>query len=86
MGLCRLHFAEGGLNVLLHGRRKWPSEFQYTTEAAKGHLPLTNCLRGTQLFKAILEHPAFERPAEGEASNGSSAPAWLNETETKFSL
>ena len=73
--------------MLLSPCRKWPTEFTYSTDAPKGHLPLTNCLRGTQLFKAILEHPAFERPSgEGaEASNGDS-PAWLNETETKFSL
>jgi len=40
--------------------RVWPKEFTYTVpEAAKGHLPLTNALRGTQLFQAILQHPAF---------------------------
>ena len=26
-------------------------EFMYTTEAPKGHLPLTNALRGTQLIQ-----------------------------------
>lgn len=41
--------------------RKWPAEFDYSLEAPKGHLPLTNALRGTQLFQAILEHPAFEK-------------------------
>ncbi len=40
--------------------RKWPLEFQYALDAKKGHLPLTNCLRGTQLFQAVLEHPAFQ--------------------------
>lgn len=65
-------------------RRKWPAEFDYSLNAPKGHLPLTNCLRGTQLFKAILEHPAFERPAEDDSS--SPQPDWLNQTETKFSL
>ncbi len=49
--------------------RKWPAEFMYTKDAAKGHLPLTNCLRGTQLFAAILEHPAFVK--------AESSPAWL---------
>jgi hypothetical protein len=39
--------------------RKWPAEFIYSTDAVKGHLPLTNALRGTQLFQALLEHPAF---------------------------
>ncbi len=43
--------------------RKWPAEFNYTAEAPKGHLPLTNALRGTQLFQAVLEHPAFEKKA-----------------------
>eukprot|EP01025_Chloroclados_australasicus_P028761 TRINITY_DN2849_c0_g1_i1.p1 TRINITY_DN2849_c0_g1~~TRINITY_DN2849_c0_g1_i1.p1 ORF type:complete len:259 (-),score=18.24 TRINITY_DN2849_c0_g1_i1:218-970(-) len=51
--------------------RKWPQEFIYTKEAAKGHLPLTNCLRGTQLFQAILEHPAFEKVAAEET------PEWM---------
>ena len=41
--------------------RKWPAEFIYSMDAAKGHLPLTNALRGTQLFEALLAHPAFER-------------------------
>jgi hypothetical protein len=40
--------------------RKWPAEFVYEQGAPKGHLPLTNALRGTQLFQALLEHPAFE--------------------------
>ena len=65
--------------------RKWPAEFTYTTDAPKGHLPLTNCLRGTQLFKAILEHPAFERAAEGDQLGGDK-PDWLNETATKFNI
>ena len=41
--------------------RKWPGEFIYSLEAPKGHLPLPNCLRGTQLFEAIMQHPAFAR-------------------------
>jgi RNAse (barnase) inhibitor barstar len=42
--------------------RAWPAEFIYDlNEATKGHLPLTNALRGTQLFEAILTHPAFEK-------------------------
>ena len=44
--------------------RKWPMEFNYSLDAPKGHLPLTNALRGTQLFLAILEHPAFEPKAK----------------------
>jgi hypothetical protein len=42
--------------------RAWPAEFVYTVDAAKkGHLPLTNALRGTQLLEAILTHKAFEK-------------------------
>lgn len=43
--------------------RKWPAEFMYSVDAPKGHLPLTNALRGTQLFQAIMEHPAFQNSA-----------------------
>lgn len=39
--------------------RKWPMEFNYALGAPKGHLPLTNALRGTRLFEAIMDHPAF---------------------------
>lgn len=42
--------------------RKWPNGFIYTMDAKAGHLPLTNCLRGTQLFDEIMKHPAFEKP------------------------
>lgn len=44
--------------------RKWPMEFTYTMDAVRGHLPLTNALRGTQLFEEILKHPAFEKTAQ----------------------
>lgn len=55
----RIDWVQGENNVY----RKWPAEFYYNTdEGAKGHLPLTNALRGTQLFNAILEHPAFNKP------------------------
>lgn len=60
--------------------RKWPAEFKYTPDAAAGHLPLTNALRGTQLFEAILEHPAWDQPPQGvsgDAAAGKSGPAWL---------
>jgi len=40
--------------------RKWPAEFIYADNAPRGHLPLTNCLRGTRLLNAIFEHPAFQ--------------------------
>lgn len=44
--------------------RKFPSEFLWAADAPKGHLPLTNCLRGPQLLQAVLEHPAFGGPLE----------------------
>jgi len=41
--------------------RSWANnEYIYNMEAVKGHLPLTSCLRGTQLLRGLLEHPAFE--------------------------
>ena len=46
--------------------KKWgaidgASEYTYTLkEAEKGHLPLTNALRGTSLLEEIFIHPAFE--------------------------
>ena len=44
-------------------KRRWfgQSEFFYTyQDAPKGHLPLTAALRGTQLLKALLQHPLWE--------------------------
>ncbi len=55
--------------------RKWPQDFDYSLNATKGHLPLTNALRGTQLLKAVLEHPAFER--KPSKASGSGTPDWL---------
>ncbi|EFN59265.1 hypothetical protein CHLNCDRAFT_19181, partial [Chlorella variabilis] len=59
---------------------KWPSEFNYSADAVKGHLPLTNALRGTRLFEAIMEHEAFAKPAPGSggSSNGAAQPGWLS--------
>ena len=58
--------------------RKFPQEFQWRADAAQGHLPLTNALRGTQLLAALLEHPAFgpglpERTSEGSFYEGTSS-------------
>uniref|UniRef100_A0A7S1JFJ4 GUN4-like domain-containing protein n=1 Tax=Eutreptiella gymnastica TaxID=73025 RepID=A0A7S1JFJ4_9EUGL len=39
--------------------RKWPKQYIYSEEAATGHLPLTNALRGTSLLTSVLEHEAF---------------------------
>mmetsp|Transcript_3779 Transcript_3779/g.11588 ORF Transcript_3779/g.11588 Transcript_3779/m.11588 type:complete len:227 (+) Transcript_3779:24-704(+) len=43
-------------------KRRWfgNSEFIYDLSAPKGHLPLTSALRGTQLLKAILNHPVWD--------------------------
>ncbi|MFQ6645564.1 hypothetical protein Gotur_019522 [Gossypium turneri] len=51
--------------------RAFPDEFiwELNDETPEGHLPLTNALRGTQLFNSILSHPAFEGQEE-EAETG----------------
>jgi len=51
----KIDWTTGGNNTY----RKWPEDFQWRADAAKGHLPLTNALRGTQLITAIFEHPAI---------------------------
>jgi hypothetical protein len=63
-----INWVQGENNVYL----KWPAEFIYSFEAAKGHMPLTNALRGTQLFQAIMEHPAFVKGAAASSSPGMS--------------
>ncbi|CAN4100670.1 unnamed protein product [Withania somnifera] len=58
--------------------RAFPNEFKWelNDETPEGHLPLTNALRGTQLLKSILSHPAFveegEEEEEKEESSSSS--------------
>ncbi len=39
---------------------RWPDEFIWDLSAPKGHLPLSNQLRGVQVFAALLTHPAWE--------------------------
>lgn len=57
--------------------RKWPTEFIYSLEAKEGHLPLTNCLRGTQLFEAIMNHEAFfSEQDEAETEDISNTNKW----------
>jgi hypothetical protein len=74
-----IDWVQGEFNVY----RKWPGEFNYDSPlepkaAPKGHLPLTNALRGTQLFQAILEHPAWDDSPQGvEGKSGSKGPEWL---------
>ena len=55
--------------------RKWPEEFIWKKEAKKGHMPLTNALRGTQLLNALLEHPAFAPPAKPKNAADQAAEA-----------
>ncbi|XP_010413701.1 PREDICTED: tetrapyrrole-binding protein, chloroplastic [Camelina sativa] len=47
--------------VVQYGYRAFPDEFKWelNDETPLGHLPLTNALRGTQLLKCVLSHPAF---------------------------
>lgn len=48
--------------------RNWPDEFVYDkVEAVKGHLPLTNCIRGAQVLQELMEHPAFEKKKKVKA-------------------
>ena len=75
----KIDWVQGENNVY----RKWPSEFNYSADAPKGHLPLTNALRGTRLFSSILEHPAFAVEKKmsgggGSSSGSSTSPDWLN--------
>ncbi|KAH7296031.1 hypothetical protein KP509_26G005500 [Ceratopteris richardii] len=41
--------------------RSFPTEFMWelAPSTPEGHLPLSNALRGTQLLKNLLDHPAF---------------------------
>ncbi|KAL5703035.1 hypothetical protein ACHQM5_028178 [Ranunculus cassubicifolius] len=53
--------------------RAFPNEFTWVLndDTPEGHLPLTNALRGTQLLKQLLNHPAFEsEPEDEQVSNG----------------
>ncbi|WP_017304934.1 GUN4 domain-containing protein [Spirulina subsalsa] len=38
---------------------RYPNEFIWDLSAPKGHLPLSNQLRGVRTFEAILRHPAW---------------------------
>ena len=64
--------------------KKFPLDFTWDISAPEGHLPLTNALRGTQLFEKLLTHPAFEKSSEstqpgsqrsGSSSSGSKRPS-----------
>eukprot|EP00238_Polyblepharides_amylifera_P004555 CAMPEP_0196580254 /NCGR_PEP_ID=MMETSP1081-20130531/28074_1 /TAXON_ID=36882 /ORGANISM="Pyramimonas amylifera, Strain CCMP720" /LENGTH=178 /DNA_ID=CAMNT_0041900081 /DNA_START=324 /DNA_END=860 /DNA_ORIENTATION=+ len=61
--------------------RSWANnQFIYSMEAKDGHLPLTSCLRGTQLLRALLENEAFASPSSGSPGSpggGGDKPDWL---------
>lgn len=65
--------------------RYWPRrQFDYTSSAPKGHLPLTNMIRGRDLLMALLEHPAWESSAVPDSESTSEAQpeatkAWFAE-------
>jgi GUN4-like/ARM-like repeat domain, GUN4-N terminal len=39
---------------------RYPQEFTWSLEAPKGHLPLSNQLRGVRVIAALMAHPAWE--------------------------
>ena len=41
---------------------RYPKEFTWNLSAAKGHLPLSNQLRGVRVIDAIFAHPAWNTP------------------------
>ena len=40
---------------------RYPQEFTWSLEAPRGHLPLSNQLRGVRVIAALLAHPAWEK-------------------------
>ena len=40
---------------------RYPQEFTWDLTAPKGHLPLSNQLRGVRVIEALLSHPAWEK-------------------------
>ncbi len=38
---------------------RYPQEFKWSLAAPKGHLPLSNQLRGVRVMSALLNHPAW---------------------------
>lgn len=41
---------------------RYPHEFTWTMDAPKGHLPLSNQLRGVRVIASLLSHPAWTNP------------------------
>ncbi len=43
---------------------RYPHEFTWDLSAPKGHLPLSNQLRGVRVFASLLSHPAWSKNPE----------------------
>lgn len=43
---------------------RYPNEFTWNLTAPKGHLPLSNQLRGVRTISALLSHPAWANPVK----------------------
>lgn len=76
------------LNDKVDAYKKFPMEFTWDAgpAAPEGHLPLTNCLRGTLLLTELLQHPAFAEVAgkeEAELGGGLGAGGNLMENSLK---
>lgn len=41
---------------------RYPQEFTWNMDAPKGHLPLSNQLRGVRVMASLLSHPAWTNP------------------------
>jgi hypothetical protein len=39
---------------------RYPSQFTWSLDAPRGHLPLSNQIRGVQVINALLNHPAWQ--------------------------
>lgn len=42
---------------------RYPNEFIWDLTAPKGHLPLSNQLRGVRVIEALMNHPAWQAPS-----------------------
>ncbi|MCO5547406.1 hypothetical protein L7F22_000854 [Adiantum nelumboides] len=64
----------------------FPTEFMWelAPSTPEGHLPLTNALRGTQLLKSLLDHPAFDFADEDlQVPSATSSSSPLNGTASR---
>jgi len=68
--------------------RNWPDEFVYSLDAPKGHLPLTNCIRGAQVLQEVLSHKAYDnkKVVTSSASTVQRAPAASTEKRSALAM